>query len=307
MTEEANLSASLIERLRSTAQLPVCPFDRRSPDYYTAGENNAPCTVCGGTEEVDKCRGADTRIMEEAAARIETLEAAIESNTKALGFAQNGRCAAEVQVEALRKVLGPFAAFAQNLRFGEGDLMVLCAEPGDIAHFHAEEFKRAAEALAALSVPAEESDPPMAWVIRAPNGNVRWWGRDQATAIKNAEQWGAVAVWEELGPRSRGAPAEERKPECCGAPASRVDGYCLYQQRTCTKAEESSAQASDLRSRQWLFEYEHNGATWGFTVPAGTAEDAIARVRAIAGATLAGEVGEKIPVPTPWTPQVVAP
>lgn len=68
---------SLVERLLSSEQLPYCPFDRRSPDYWTSGKNNAPCTVCGGTEEVDKCRGADSRIMREAAARILQLEAAL--------------------------------------------------------------------------------------------------------------------------------------------------------------------------------------------------------------------------------------
>jgi hypothetical protein len=75
---EAELSdvEALIARLKSNAPLPVCPFDRRSPDYYTAGENGAACTVCGGTEEVDRCRGADTRIMEEAAAALQASEAA---------------------------------------------------------------------------------------------------------------------------------------------------------------------------------------------------------------------------------------
>ena len=29
--------------------LPVCPFDRRSPDYWTTA-NDKPCHVCGGTE-----------------------------------------------------------------------------------------------------------------------------------------------------------------------------------------------------------------------------------------------------------------
>jgi hypothetical protein len=31
------------------------------------------------------------------------------------------------------------------------------------------------------------------------------------------------------------------KAQCCGASASRTDGYCLYQQRACAEAEESSA------------------------------------------------------------------
>jgi hypothetical protein len=62
--------AELITRLRSP--LPVCQFDSRSPDYLT--DNPGPCRVCGGTEDgPDKCKGADTSCMGEAAARIEAL------------------------------------------------------------------------------------------------------------------------------------------------------------------------------------------------------------------------------------------
>jgi len=64
----------LLERLRST--LPVCPFDRRSPDYHRTSPEK-PCHVCGGTEEVDRCRGADTRCMSEAADLIEAQAAAL--------------------------------------------------------------------------------------------------------------------------------------------------------------------------------------------------------------------------------------
>ena len=62
----------IVERLRDKDGLPVCPFDRRSPDYWTTA-NDKPCHVCGGTEEVDKCRGADLRVMDDAAAEIERL------------------------------------------------------------------------------------------------------------------------------------------------------------------------------------------------------------------------------------------
>ena len=57
----------LIERLRSP--LPVCPYDRRSPDYWTAPDDK-PCVVCGGLNDTNApnlCRGADTRVMDEAA------------------------------------------------------------------------------------------------------------------------------------------------------------------------------------------------------------------------------------------------
>lgn len=46
---------ALVARLRS--DLPVCPYDRRSPDYWTT-PNDKPCVVCGGEPEgPDKCRG----------------------------------------------------------------------------------------------------------------------------------------------------------------------------------------------------------------------------------------------------------
>lgn len=56
--------------------LPVCPFDRRSPDYWTTS-NDKPCHVCGGTEAVDKCRGADLRCMDEASDVIRRLSQAL--------------------------------------------------------------------------------------------------------------------------------------------------------------------------------------------------------------------------------------
>lgn len=63
----------LTARLRST--LPVCPYDPKSPDYYTAPDDK-PCYVCG-QENDDKapivCRGCDTRCMAEAATELETL------------------------------------------------------------------------------------------------------------------------------------------------------------------------------------------------------------------------------------------
>lgn len=66
----------LVARLRSTATLPVCPYDRRSPEYWTAPDDK-PCVICGtenDPDKPDKCRGADTRIMEEAADLLETLQ-----------------------------------------------------------------------------------------------------------------------------------------------------------------------------------------------------------------------------------------
>lgn len=85
--------SDLIERLRSNAQLPICPFDKRSPEYWTT-PNDKPCKFCGGElEGPDKCTGADMRIMSEAADALATKEA---------------------EVDRLRKALEPFADECDN-------------------------------------------------------------------------------------------------------------------------------------------------------------------------------------------------
>lgn len=69
----------IVERLLSSEPLPVCPYDRRSPDYWTA-PNDKPCTFCGGLNDPnapDLCRGADTRVMGEAAREIDRLRALV--------------------------------------------------------------------------------------------------------------------------------------------------------------------------------------------------------------------------------------
>ncbi|ASS55881.1 hypothetical protein [Rhizobium leguminosarum] len=63
----------IVERLRSNEPLPICPYDRRSPEYWTTPDDE-PCKFCGGLPDgPDKCTGADTRIMSEAADEIERL------------------------------------------------------------------------------------------------------------------------------------------------------------------------------------------------------------------------------------------
>jgi hypothetical protein len=63
----------LVERLRSNAALPICPFDRRSPDYYK-DFTDKPCPICGGLADgPDLCTGADTTVMREAASRLQAL------------------------------------------------------------------------------------------------------------------------------------------------------------------------------------------------------------------------------------------
>lgn len=72
------VTPGLVARLRSNGALPICPFDKRSPEYWTT-PNDKPCKFCGGLPEgPDKCTGADMRIMAEAADRIERLEKALE-------------------------------------------------------------------------------------------------------------------------------------------------------------------------------------------------------------------------------------
>lgn len=70
--------SDIVERLRSSEPLPVCPYDKLSPHYLTAPDDK-PCPFCGQentSEGPDKCRGADTRIMGEAANEIERLREA---------------------------------------------------------------------------------------------------------------------------------------------------------------------------------------------------------------------------------------
>lgn len=74
---EKAVESDLVERLRSSEPLPACPYDKLSPHYRTASDDK-PCAVCGGLNDPDApdlCRGADTRIMGEAADEIESLRA----------------------------------------------------------------------------------------------------------------------------------------------------------------------------------------------------------------------------------------
>jgi len=129
--------SELVERLRSQATLPVYPFDRRSPDYWTSGENGAPCTVCGGTEDgPDKCTGADLRVMHEAADRLTALEAENAKLRDERDSLLNGHrilnvsCArlqdraetAEAQRDEALKALEPFAKFCAFIDKREAEM-----------------------------------------------------------------------------------------------------------------------------------------------------------------------------------------
>lgn len=78
MTPIPEQAVDIVKRLRSSEPLPACPYDKLSPHYWTAPDDK-PCAVCGGLNDPDApdlCRGADTRIMGEAADEIERLRAA---------------------------------------------------------------------------------------------------------------------------------------------------------------------------------------------------------------------------------------
>ncbi len=72
--------SDIVHLLRSNQPLVICPFDRISPEYWTT-PNDAPCKFCGGLPDgPDKCTGADTRIMGQAADEIERLRAIIRTH-----------------------------------------------------------------------------------------------------------------------------------------------------------------------------------------------------------------------------------
>lgn len=103
----------------------------------------AEAAAAAMAEQRDEARQSEAELEQackDLDLRIEELEAAVESNTKALGFAQNGRRAAEAQVEALMKAL---ERWANKYGHDKSDLLA---------------DTRALLATAALSAPADESD-----------------------------------------------------------------------------------------------------------------------------------------------------
>ena len=76
--QAADRVKALVDRLRSP--LPICPYDQKSPDYYTAPDDK-PCAVCGQINDINApivCRGADTRCMDQAADALTALQARAE-------------------------------------------------------------------------------------------------------------------------------------------------------------------------------------------------------------------------------------
>jgi hypothetical protein len=77
MTTLPTKAKDLVERLLADDRLPFCPYDRRSPEYWTTPDDK-PCKVCGTLNEnnaPDLCNGTGSRIMAEAATAILALEA----------------------------------------------------------------------------------------------------------------------------------------------------------------------------------------------------------------------------------------
>ena len=74
---------AMLERLR--ARLPVCPFDPKAPkNELQPGDLCPVCLDYGDERSKNLCRGADTRVMDEAADAIDTLLATLKAQRKAL-------------------------------------------------------------------------------------------------------------------------------------------------------------------------------------------------------------------------------
>lgn len=96
----------LVGRLESNAPLPICPYDRRSPEYWTTNDTD-PCRFCGTKNEEgapDLCRGADTRLFTEAAACIREMVAALEIAEASM----DGNCvtAHRIGLNTVRRAIG---------------------------------------------------------------------------------------------------------------------------------------------------------------------------------------------------------
>ncbi|PKA40411.1 hypothetical protein CWR43_27915 [Rhizobium sullae] len=99
----------IVERLK--LQLPVCPYDRRSPLYY---DEMPVCPVCRSTENgPDLCKSADTRIMDEAANLITSLRdqlAKAEAERDVALRKRNGAIGLRVQANASRDLQARIAS-----------------------------------------------------------------------------------------------------------------------------------------------------------------------------------------------------
>lgn len=115
------MSEDIVNRLRSNQPLVICPYDRKSPEYWTT-PNDTPCKFCGGLPDgPDKCTGADTRIMGVAAdeitalrKRVEELEASLETGQD---FANQVRAVVyKLQGQAYSSTVSALNQFDADLR-----------------------------------------------------------------------------------------------------------------------------------------------------------------------------------------------
>ncbi|WGM47704.1 hypothetical protein KOAAANKH_02586 [Brevundimonas sp. NIBR10] len=80
----------LIACLRSKKGMTVCPYDPRSPDYWTTNDTD-PCKFCGQLNDdaaPDVCKGVDLRVMDQAADTITSLLSDLEAMQEALKEAE---------------------------------------------------------------------------------------------------------------------------------------------------------------------------------------------------------------------------
>lgn len=73
---EAELE-KVCEKLEAKTGLTVCPYDQRSPDYWTTNDTD-PCKFCGQLNDPDApdvCKGVDLSVMDEAARLLREMAA----------------------------------------------------------------------------------------------------------------------------------------------------------------------------------------------------------------------------------------
>ncbi len=145
-----NSSSTLVERLLSNAQLPVCPYDRRSPDYWTTPDDQ-PCVICGTLNDFSTpnlCRGADTRVMDEAAALILELQAELTfASVHAHDYARRALTAESALSRIQSETVEACAAVADKFATNNLD------QPGEYSETRGQAMRLVAYAIRSLKLP----------------------------------------------------------------------------------------------------------------------------------------------------------